>query len=395
LAGGEDGVVSAEIELLRSNGIEVELLSFSNEGSALLNLVQLPFNIGSYIKTRRHLRKFRPDIVHIHNLHFAASASVLFAVKHCKVPVVLTLHNFRWLCPSGTLYFNGNPYLKSIKSKFPWTAIREGVYVHSRIMTFWLGFSTWINRLAGAYRIPDRYIVLTGHAKTVFQDSSLKIDLNKMIVKPNFVKDPGVASLVRSGNFLYIGRLSEEKGILILLKAFAGISHKLTIIGEGPQKDLVEAATKDHSNITYLGYQQKDVITKEIEKCTALIFPSVWYETFGLTIIEAFASSTPVIASNIGSASLIIRDSYNGLHFKESNAADLRSKINQWVAFEECEKEKYRINARKSYETYYTPAENFKQLSSIYSSLANQNKQQGAIASRVYGLPVTPAQPPI
>lgn len=374
LAGGEDGVVSAEVELLRSNGIDVQLLEFSNEGSSLLKILQLPFNVGSYLKTRRLLKTFKPDIVHIHNLHFGASTSVLYALKNGLVPFVVTLHNFRLLCPSGTLYFNGKPYLKSLKREFPWAAVRDGVYNNSKLITFWVGFSTWINRLLGTYKIADRYIVLTDHAKSIIAQSSLKVDLNKIITKPNFVYDPGIRDSFRNNNFLFVGRLSEEKGISVLLEAFKQSTHSLKIIGDGPLKDMVVAASKDHANITYLGFQKKDVIIGELEKCNALLFPSVWYETFGLTIIEAFATSTPVIASNIASASLLIRNEFNGLHFEESNVNDLKAKLHQWQSLEEDQKQVYRKNARISYESFYTPAENLHQLLSIYTSVIDEKK---------------------
>ncbi len=375
LAGGEDGVVTAEIKLLRASGIDVELLSFSNEGSSLLKILQLPFNLSSYLKTRRKLKAFKPDIVHVHNLHFAASTSVLYALKSEKVPFVVTLHNFRLLCPSGTLYHNGKPYLKSLHSSFPWAAVRDGVYNNSKFLTFWVGFSTWINRLIGTWKIADRYIVLTGHAKSIFEKSSSHIDIKKIIIKPNFVYDPQVSTVSDKKNFLFVGRLSEEKGILVLLEAFKDTTHNLKIIGDGPLKGLVEASLEEHRNITYMGYQQKDAIIKELTNCDALIFPSVWYETFGLTIIEAFATSTPVIASNIGSASLLINNGFNGLHFEESNIEDLKSKLNEWQALSEDEKGVYRKNARQTYEQYYTPTENLQQLLSIYTSVIEERKE--------------------
>jgi glycosyltransferase involved in cell wall biosynthesis len=374
LAGGEDGVVAAEIELLRSNGIEVELMAFSNEGSSLLKILQLPFNIKAYLKTKQHVKKVRPDIVHIHNLHFAASASVLYALRSEKIPFVITLHNFRLLCPSGTLYHNGNPYIKSLNTAFPWAAVKDGIYNNSKLLTFWVGFSTWINRLIGTWKMADRYIVLTGHAKDVISKSNLHLKQGKVVIKPNFVYSTPEVSGYRDSKFLFVGRLSEEKGIRTLIDAFAHSPYRLTIIGDGPLKDIVEAAVAVNSNITYIGYQKKDVISKELRKSSALIFPSVWYETFGLTIIEAFATSTPVIASNIGSASLLIKDGFNGLHFEQSNVAALKARLQQWMALSDQQITAFQQNARLTYEKYYTPEENFEQLMNIYTSVIDEKK---------------------
>jgi glycosyltransferase involved in cell wall biosynthesis len=368
-AGGEDGVVTAEVELLKSKGIDVELLSFSNEGSTVLKLLQLPFNIGSYFRTKRFLKSFKPDVVHIHNVHFAASPSVLYAIKSQGIPIALTLHNFRLLCPSGTLFHDGKIYLKSLHSQFPWEAIKDGVYNHSKLLTFWLGFSTWFNRKIGTWDLFDRYIFLTGHARSIFEKSSMPLDPKKIVIKPNFVPDPGPGTEARNKNFLFVGRLSEEKGIHVLLEAFKNSRHTIKIIGGGPMKDKVEAAAKDHPNIVYLGFQQKNFITNELKKCTALIFSSVWYENLPLTIIEAFSTATPVIASNIGAPSILIQNEYNGLHFKESDAQDLGRKLDEWDSLSEEERARYRKHARDTYELYYNPEKNFNQLMAIYQSM--------------------------
>ena len=125
--GGEDYVVQQEIDLLKQNAHDVRLLLFTNEGNQLLKLLQLPFNIISYKKTRQEIKAFQPEVIHIHNLHFAASPSILYACKHENIPVVMTMHNYRLLCPSATLYMNGNLFLNYLKENFPITAIKKGV----------------------------------------------------------------------------------------------------------------------------------------------------------------------------------------------------------------------------------------------------------------------------
>ncbi len=112
--GGEDTVVSEEMRILKKAGIRVDLLEFQNDRKTLLKLAQLPFNFSSYRQTCKKLDQFKPDVVHIHNLHFAASASVMYALKHKRIPFVTTLHNYRLLCPSATLFNEGRLYLKSV-----------------------------------------------------------------------------------------------------------------------------------------------------------------------------------------------------------------------------------------------------------------------------------------
>ena len=152
--GGEDIVVQEEAKLLTSYGCEVEVLLFSNEGNTLLKLLQLTFNISAYLKTIEKINLFKPDVVHIHNLHFAASPSVIYAVKKCRIPIVLTLHNFRLLCPSATLFFNGKLFTDSLRQSFPVNAIRKGVY-RNAIITFWLSFSIKLHQWLGTSRMPS------------------------------------------------------------------------------------------------------------------------------------------------------------------------------------------------------------------------------------------------
>ncbi len=375
LKGGEDSVVEQEMELLRSNGIMVEKLSFSNDGKALIKFLQLPFNISSYNKTKQYLQRYKPDVVHIHNLHFAASVSVVYAVKRCKVPCVFTLHNYRLICPTATLFYKGENFSDSLKKSFSWNAVFKGVYKNSRLLTFWLCLSIWLNRKLGVWKMIDRFIVLTPHAKELIDQSRLKLEAGKIVVKPNFTANYFLPVVTRQDNFLYVGRLSPEKGIATLLAAFEGAPYSLTIIGDGPLKEDVLAYTKNNRNVTYRGFQSRKVIIEEMRKCNALVFPSLWYETFGLTIIEAFALSTAVIASKIGAPARIVKDNYNGLHFAVSNAKDLRARLDEWQAYTADKKEVYRQQAFNTYLQYYTPEENYTQLLSIYTAAIQERSR--------------------
>ena len=110
--GGEDSVYENDKLMLEENGYDVESMSFYNTGHSLIKILQLPFNFFSCKKVERKLRKFQPDIVHIHNMHFAASPSIIRAIKHKNIPCIVNLHNFRLVCPSGTLFFKNNLYTK-------------------------------------------------------------------------------------------------------------------------------------------------------------------------------------------------------------------------------------------------------------------------------------------
>jgi glycosyltransferase involved in cell wall biosynthesis len=367
LPGGEDAVVENEIALLRENGHEVELLSFSNSGGGLLKLLLMPYNPFSYAATRKKLKAFVPDVVHIHNLHFAASAAVIYAIHRAKVPIVMTVHNYRLLCPSASLYHDHRLFLDSLKTSFAWAAVKKGVYQNSKLITFWLAFSNYLHRKLATFELVDVFIFLNEHSRQLFLDSTFKIDKNKTALKPNFpVASEYMRSQPTNSFFLYVGRLTEEKGVVTLLKAFANTGHWLKIAGMGPLSSMVESYVRQYENIEYLGQQSREQIDTLLQKAEAVIFPSVWYETFGMIVVEAFAKGVPVITSDLGNMKILVTDGFNGSTFDPGNVKDLKSKVEAFTKSSLQDKKLLRKNARATYELNFSHANNYLQLSEIY-----------------------------
>ncbi|UKT62404.1 glycosyltransferase [Pedobacter mucosus] len=365
--GGEDSVVENEIELLKSNNITVELLSFFNQGNTFLKFLQSPFNYQSYNITLKKLNEFKPDIVHIHNLHFSGSVAVLYAIKKLKIPIVITLHNYRLVCPSGSLFYKGKPFYNSLNGGFPWAATKMGVYQDSKFKTFWLSLTIYLQQKLGILNDVDKFILLGKHSKEIFLKSPLKHLTDRMIIKPNFSPISATdVSFPKTSSFLFIGRLTEEKGINVLLKAFKGSDHKIKIVGTGPLESLVQEYSASNLNIEFLGEQNREEVNHLLEKCTALIFPSIWFETFGMVIIEAFAKGKPVIASNLGNISNLIKDGYNGYLFEPGSENDLYEKIISYINLDENTKTLLSFNAKKSHLDLYSPQVNITQLLKIY-----------------------------
>lgn len=372
--GGEDTVVTEEIKLLQSAGIEVELLEFNNYKNALLKLIQLPFNFKSYFKTKQKLAVFKPDIVHIHNLHFGGSASVIYALKRSKIPFVTTLHNFRMLCPSGILFFNGKTFLNSLDENFPWTAVKLGVYKNSKLVTFWLGLSMYIHQTLGTWKVSNRYIVLSEHAKKIFLNSKLGLSESQLVIKPNFSSIPVLKEHQAEDYFLYVGRLSDEKGIMLLLSVFSSCPYTIKITGDGPLKEQVIRYSSQYPNIQFLGISDKIEVFNLLQTCTALVFPSIWFEGMPLTIIEAFACGTAVISSKTGAMETMITNGYNGLHFKSQIEPDFKLKLDTWFKMDEKQKKQYRLNAHQTYEDLYTPVKNIEHLLTIYNAVISESE---------------------
>src|SRR5690606_25819144 len=152
----------------------------------------------------------------------------------------------------------------------------------------------------GTWHMVDRYIVLTDFAKQLFVNSSLGIEAEKFVVKPNFVENGPKTSTPRGNHLLFAGRLTPETGVQDMLDAIAGTDHMLQIAGDGPLKDQVVETARISPNITYLGSLDRSALNQALTECSALLFPSIWYEGLPMILIEAFAAGTPVITSDLG-----------------------------------------------------------------------------------------------
>lgn len=379
--GGEDVVFQSEGNLLAAHGHSVDRLLFDNttirsKRDILLSGVGIVYNTKSAKIATVKMRIFQPDVIHVHNFFPLASPSIFFVAQAHQIPVVVTLHNYRLICPSYNLYYNGKIYEKSIHQKFPVDAILKGVYRNSKIQTATTVLMTGIHKLLHTWQNKvDKYIVLTEFAKQLFLDSSLNVPVDQLVVKPNFTEDTGAGSAVREDFFLFIGRLTEEKGILTLLESAGKLPYQLKIVGDGPLRGAVEAAVKANSRIEYLGFRDKTFVNQLLKQCRALIFPSVWYEGFPMTIVEAFAAGTPVICSRLGGMAEIVQDQQTGLHTEPGNAGDLAIKIDYLSKNPELA-QTLGNTARATYEQNYTPEQNYQQLLAIYRSVIAANKRK-------------------
>ena len=373
--GGEDAVVQNETELLQSDGHEVELMDFRNASSTLSKVLFMAFNPNVYFRVIKKIKFFKPDVVHIHNLHYAGTAAILYAARRMKVPIVMTIHNYRLLCPSGSLYFDNQLFLKSLEESFSWSAVKRGVYQQSKAITFWLALTNYLHRQIGTWGLVDSMIFLGDHSKKIFEQSGLLNVNTKTFLKPNFTNQKKFVSANDKGNYyLFIGRLSEEKGIKTLLKAFENHSEVLKIAGTGPLRDFVLETEERSANIEYLGQLSKTEIGKMIDGAKALIFPSEWYETFGMVIIESFSLGKPVIAADLGNIPSIVKDQINGITFLPGNAQELRKKLFEFDNLDNQAKQNLANGALMSYEKYYTSEVNLKRLIHIYSDTLTNKK---------------------
>jgi glycosyltransferase involved in cell wall biosynthesis len=375
--GGEDQVVENEYKLLKKNGNEVEVIYFTNENikENMFSKIQT-FKNGIYNTTskkivKEEIDKFQPDIIHIHNFFPIASPSIFFLANKMKIPIVMTLHNYRLICPNALLLKENDTCEVCINKTFPIDGVLNRCYRNSFLQTFALASIVSIHKILNTWKTKiDKYIVLTNFARDKFLSSSLFIKEDKFVVKANFSDDFGF-SYEKDDYYIFIGRLSKEKGIKVLLEAFKKIDKKVLIIGDGELNDEVKRYSEKYKNIIYLGFRDHNFIIQKLKKAKALIFPSIWYEGFPMVIVEALSTATPAICSNIGGPKEIVKDLQCGLHFEKGNINDLIDKINNFENDLEFQK-KLIINSRKEYEEHYTEEINYKKLMEIYQDVISK-----------------------
>jgi glycosyltransferase involved in cell wall biosynthesis len=214
-----------------------------------------------------------------------------------------------------------------------------------------------------------RYIILTSFSKNIFLNSSLSIAESQITIKPNFVADVGAAEMPRHDHYLFVGRISMEKGLEVLLKAFSNQTRTLYIIGDGPEKAALERLYQHQSNIRFLGSQSGEQVIEQLKTCRAMVFPSLWYEGLPFSIIEAFATGTPVIASKLGAMQELITHEYNGLLFKAGDAIQLNNCLDH---FEEILNDDMYKNARQTYLQHYTAEKHYRSIMNIYNEVIEQ-----------------------
>lgn len=282
-------------------------------------------------KIEKAIKEIKPDIIHLNNYAHQISPSILHAIYGLRLPVVATLHDFKYVCASYLMMNkegvcekckNGR-YFRCLTSKCIKGSTAKSLlntiemYLHHDILKIYSGIKTLIS--------PSRFLInkmeeMGYRARFVHLPNFIEIEH----IKPHYKRD--------GQSIYFLGRLSREKGLTTLLEAMRGVGHiSLKIIGDGPQRSELEMLCKkyDLKNIEFLGYKSGDDLEREISSSLALVMPSECYENNPLAILESFAYGKPAIGSEIGGIPEMVRDGITGYTFEAGNPDDLRKKINK------------------------------------------------------------------
>jgi glycosyltransferase involved in cell wall biosynthesis len=380
---GEDSVYQNEKAMLqkRFDVITFERYNDDIDDSSIAKKIKLALNgawsNATYNQLTALIRSTQPDIAHFHNTFPQISPSAFAACQDNHIPVVQTLHNYRFICPNALLLRNDKPCEKCIHGSLLWS-LKYRCYRDSLLATGAQAWTIASNRWRGTYvNNVNRYIALTSFAADKLMLGGLPE--NRIEVKPNFL--PFVPAMGKGeGNYaVYVGRLSEEKGVKTLIHTWKNFSDlPLKILGDGPLRPYLEQFVHQNQlSVEFLGYCSKDKIIECVGNAIFQIIPSNWYEGFPMVALEAYACGTPLIVSRIGSLDEIVKDDVTGVKFEPGNVTDLTHCIHKLLSNNKLIAD-MRVQARKLFLNHFTEEKNLEIIEKIYKNALADYKVQSS-----------------
>lgn len=359
--GGEDTVFDNECTMLVNHGHHVIRLVASND--SISNIIKSRKEF--YEELNHILANEKVDIAHIHNVYHIIGNRIYTLLNEVNIPIVQTLHNFRFLCPAGLFLDNQNNICeKCIHGNFI-PCFQKKCYQNSYLKSLGMLVLAKDGRKK-VQKCVNQFIALNSFSKSKFVEAGFQGE--KISIKSNFLTTS--KDYIQSSHdfFLYVGRLSTEKGIETLINTFIDLDYPLKIAGSGIDSyvDSLKELTKKNNKIEFVGYVSGQEKEELVQNAISLIIPSNCYENFPMSILEAYSFKKPVIASNIGGLPSIVKDGETGLLFEAGNSEALKNAVHKMV-----EDDRFIELGNNGYEYYqenFTEKQNYRQLMEIYES---------------------------
>lgn len=383
-ASGDDQVFKNETKLLEDHGNTVLKFSVSNDDYDNANIFnKIRYALGMiwsfkyYNEIKKIINEYHPDVMHVHTFSPLLSPSILYSAKKCDIPVVATLHDTRFVCPCATSLRNNKICNKCGDGRY-FRMIKYKCYKNSRVQSLIMAFiHTYHNKRKSFYNQIDRYICL----------NDIQIDLlkkndyeeKKIVKKYNFMED--IYSIENNQDteeidiqlpekyVVFYGRISEEKGIRVLMKVWDKIKDiPLVVMGVGSLDDEFKKWADNKKNVYFLGYTKHEKCLSIVKKCEFVLFPSIWYEGCSMVMIETQCIGKAIVATDIGFSSEAITEGFDGLKVKLGDINGFVKKIRYlWENHNICVK--MGENARNEFEKKYTPLHSYNKLMEIYKEV--------------------------
>jgi glycosyltransferase involved in cell wall biosynthesis len=379
--GGEDMYVLSLKKLLESKGHTIYLLKRENtiKNSGIIQnvctFINLFFNLTVEKELRNILEKEKPDIVHVHNIYYIISPQIYKICKEYNVPIIQTLHNYKLICPGAYLLNkNGSFCIHNSKNVNTIFKVINNCYNNSYLKSSVFITSILYHKRIKTYDFIDYFIVPNGFTGEIYE-TLFGIPNQKIKVVQYFTNSVELVNPKKEKNyFIYLGRLSEEKGITFLLKTLSHLNIRTIVIGQGPLKTYLESKYKS-KNIVFAGFLSRKKVYDYLNGAVATIIPSVWYETGPISMIESFSVGVPIIVPRLGVFKEVVTNNKNGFFYERNNRKSLKNVIvSTWNIrnnlFEQ------RKNAKHTYKSKYLPNIHYKSLLKVYeTAIFEKNKK--------------------
>jgi glycosyltransferase involved in cell wall biosynthesis len=408
--GGTETVMFQTADLLRAHGHQVSFFAMQDErnlatedqtyfvsnvdygpetSGGMLERLRLPHIAGRFFYSPEAadnmddlVRDLRPDVAHLHNIYHQLSPSLLRPLKQRRIPVVMTLHDYKLICPNYTLFSNG-AICERCKGHRYYEAVLQACVRGSRVASALCATEAYAHRFTRAYSGVDTYIA----PSRFMRDKLVEFGMHPALIAylPNFLNLEDYAPCYEAGGyFVYAGRLERVKGIGTLLEAMRSngseAALELKVAGDGEQRAELEQEARSHRlrNVSFLGRLPRDDLGRLIQGAAFVVVPSQWYENAPMSVLEAFAYGKPVIGTRIGGIPELIEDGMTGLLVEPGDAGGLRRAIDRLASNPALAIEMGR-NARRYVEQNHGPQQHYERLLAIYEAAGASSDRKPAL----------------
>jgi len=356
---------------------EVDYQAKNNSGKKIKIILNIFYNFQAKRNLEKLILKFKPEVAHLHNIYHQLSPSVISVLKKYKIPTVMTLHDYKLVCPNYNLYAHNVIYEKSRPNKY-YKVLLDKAVKDSYLKSLVCAAEAYFHKFLGLYDKIDLFISPSHFLKNKFEEFGFK---NKIAYLPHPLIEKESASAKSESEekyILYFGRLSREKGIDDLMRAYASLKTdiKLYILGDGPAKnDLIILADElgVKSKIKFIAHLSGLNLQIIIKKAEFIVLPSRWYENAPYSVIEAMAMGKTVIASDLGGLKELIQSGQNGFLYKAGDVNELAKAMSYVINNPEV-KNKIEVNAVKSADLKNNKQNFYNKLIKLYEQAMAKNK---------------------
>jgi glycosyltransferase involved in cell wall biosynthesis len=322
----------AENEPSQWSGHFAKTTDGSMEGSPIVKLsraMTAVYSTDAARRVRRLISSTRPHLAHTHNIYHHLSPSVLVELRRQGIPVVMTLHDLKLVCPAYKMHSQGAVCERcrggALRNVVKRRCIKDSIAMSALV---WL--ESTIHRAFDLYMgTVTRFVVPSRFFLAKFAEWG--VDTSRFAYIPNFVDVDAVDPSADFGDaFVYFGRLSSEKGIATLIRAAAQARVRLRIVGTGPEEsNLRQLAAQLQADVEFTGYLTGEALRSAIAAARAVVVPSEWYENAPLSVMEASALGRPTIGADIGGIPELIREGETGFVFTSGSVESLAQILSQ------------------------------------------------------------------